>query len=254
MGRKKRDITGQRFGMLTVICEAPRPEGIKSKGTYWMCKCDCGNEIVASLTSLKTQKSCGCLKREINRKKLKKYNKYDLSGEYGVCYPYNSDDEILFDLEDYEKIKDYCWFITYAKKDKKGYKTAHGKTFNCEKRKSLSMHRFILGINDSSIIIDHINRNPLDNRKSNLRTCTIQQNVHNTEAVVGEYKGVSKREGVKGDKWCAYITSDGVHHWLGTFDTPEQAALAYNEAALKYHGEFAYLNDVHSEDEIKETI
>lgn len=74
------DLTGKRFGMLTVICEAePRING-KQRIRYWKCKCDCGNEVEVRGTSLTTKKrptkSCGCL-----FEKSKQANKVNLVGE-----------------------------------------------------------------------------------------------------------------------------------------------------------------------------
>lgn len=152
----------------------------------------------------------------------------------------------FFDLEDYDKIKDYCWNIKYTKGSNKEYKTAHTMTYGTEKREHISMHRFILGLEDSSIIIDHINRNSLDNRKSNLRICTIQQNNCNIEAKSHEYKGITVYNRNDGsERWVAQIQANHVKHMLGSFNTKEEAALAYNKAAKELHGEFAYLNDVH---------
>ena len=251
------DLTGQVVGRLTVICEVPKPEGAKSKCKYWLCKCSCGNEKILDTGVLRhgNTKSCGCLASEILFERCKKYNEYDLTGEYGICFASNSDDKILFDLEDYDLIKDYCWCVRPCNHGRGTYKSVC--TWKCNtsgnKRQKLSMHRVVLGVEDLSIIVDHINRNPLDNRKSNLRTCTAHQNSFNSGTKIdNKYKGVFQyRDGVR---WVAQIGFDYHTHHLGIFDTPEQAALAYNEAAKKYYGEFAYLNDVHLEDEIKETI
>ena len=83
--------------------------------------CDCGNKIVTTGNSLKHghTKSCGCLnneKRSLLGKNSKKYNKYNLNGEYGIGWTSNTNEEFYFDLEDYDKIKDYCWFL-----DNRGY-------------------------------------------------------------------------------------------------------------------------------------
>jgi hypothetical protein len=60
------DITGRRFGRLIVISQQPKPEGRRKEG-YWLCKCDCGNEIITNKDHLRQgdTKSCGCLKREL---------------------------------------------------------------------------------------------------------------------------------------------------------------------------------------------
>lgn len=85
----------------------------------WLCECSCPehNRIIVSGTSIKNghTKSCGCLRIEKFIDRTKQYNKYDLSGEYGIGWTSNTNEEFYFDLEDYDKIKDYCWFKTKSK-------------------------------------------------------------------------------------------------------------------------------------------
>ena len=85
--------------------------------------------------------------------------------------------------------------------------------------------------------LDHINRLRDDNRIENLRPCTHSQNLGNSRPRVHKYKGVTfcKATG----KWRAQLNGH-----LGRFDTIDEAALAYNEAAVKHYGEFAKLNEV----------
>lgn len=86
--------------------------------------------------------------------------------------------------------------------------------------------------------IDHINGDRSDNRLSNLRLATRSQNNINAgppKDNTSGFRGVSANRG----RWGAYINVDGKRHWLGTFDTQEEAAAAYAEAALKHFGEFA---------------
>lgn len=115
-------MTNEVFGRLTVIKRVEdyiSPKGVKS--SRWLCQCECNGKnslkvfIGNDLRGGKSQ-SCGCLKREktIERNKIgkinkmfRKYNTYDLSGEYGVGYTFK-DEEFYFDLEDYDLIKDYC--------------------------------------------------------------------------------------------------------------------------------------------------
>lgn len=91
---------------------------------------------------------------------------------------------------------------------------------------------------------DHINRNKLDNRKSNLRSATRGQNNANRPKILkkceSRFKGVAldKRNGI----WRAEIKDNGVRKYLGVFKTEEDAAIAYNEAAKQIFGEFAILN------------
>lgn len=97
-------------------------------------------------------------------------------------------------------------------------------------------------------ILDHINGDKLDNRLCNLRACTQNENIWNTRlSKVGNagYRGVHKREKIQPYRpYVARICVRNKSIALGSFADPKEAALAYNEAAKKYHGEFAILNDV----------
>ena len=83
------DLSGKRFGYLTVIKQDgyyidPR----NSKHPKWLCQCDCGNTTTVVCSALTTghTKSCGCLSKETTRRCRKRYNGYDLSGDYGIGY------------------------------------------------------------------------------------------------------------------------------------------------------------------------
>lgn len=104
------------------------------------------------------------------------------------------------------------------------------------------MHQDVIGENKGGNI-DHINHDTLDNRRENLRPCTVSQNGANQGVRVNNtsgFKGVSlfKRDQV----WQAYINMFGKRRHLGYYATPIEAALAYDRAALEYHGEFAMTN------------
>jgi hypothetical protein len=94
----------------------------------------------------------------------------------------------------------------------------------------------------ANMVIDHINGDKLDNRRSNLRICTQAENVRNQKKTryprLSHYKGVSKDHGC----WRARITKDRVWYCLGYFRTEEAAAQAYNQAAQELFGEYARLN------------
>lgn len=103
------------------------------------------------------------------------------------------------------------------------------------------VHRLLMAA-PAGVLVDHINRNGLDNRRVNLRLCNQSQNKANRPAPANNtsgYKGVSKkRPGV----WVARITVDYRSRHLGTFTDPWLAAQAYNTAALEAWGDFALLN------------
>lgn len=112
------------------------------------------------------------------------------------------------------------------------------------------MHRVILErmLNrplEANEVCDHINNQTFDNRRCNLRLASTAENVRNSRMGknnMSGYKGVHFHKG--GKLWRAQITVNRKVFSLGYFKTPEAAALAYNEAASKYYGEFAKLNRV----------
>lgn len=116
------------------------------------------------------------------------------------------------------------------------------------KRRTIYMHRLLAGTDGgpSSVYVDHINHNTLDNRRGNLRTCTSSQNLGNSNPRRGssKYKGVSfmRGGGPRKKRWVAIITKDGKGRNLGYFHTEEEAAGRYDEAAAELFGEFARLN------------
>jgi len=123
--------------------------------------------------------------------------------------------------------------------NRKWYQCADGRIAKAEGGR---IHRFIIDCPDGHVV-DHINGNTLDNRKSNLRICKQTENTYNgRKRVVGtsKYKGVHFDKGTK--KWRARITPGGKSIHLGLYETQEEAAIAYDNAAIKYYGEFACLN------------
>lgn len=146
----------------------------------------------------------------------------------------------LIDYEDLHKVENHTWTIVYNSRSKKV--TALEATINSKSKK---LHRLVLNINNPTIFIDHVNGNPLDNRKSNIRIATGSQNGINRglpKNNTSGHKGVNWRNMDK--KWQARLSVNGKRISLGMFKTKEEAALAYNEAAIKYFGEFAKLNEV----------
>lgn len=110
------------------------------------------------------------------------------------------------------------------------------------RQKRILMHRLIAETPEN-LVCDHINHSGLDNRRANLRNCTIKQNNANSRSsrrATSKYKGVSWSKSKK--KWAAYIKKDGRQFFLGHFDDEIEAAKAYDETAHKLNGEFAMLN------------
>jgi len=142
----------------------------------------------------------------------------------------------IVDDADFDLVSRYKWYASPTNKGRSFYAcrvaTAGGR------KKTVRMHRVISGITDEACV-DHINRNTLDNRRVNLRAATVTQNNHN-RGVRGDvpFKGVRRN----GKKFRAQIMANGKLFRLGTFVSAESAALAYDEQAKNFFGEFAYLN------------
>jgi len=149
---------------------------------------------------------------------------------------YDSDKITIIDDEFYDYFSKFTWYLS-----KQGYVIRCADKSLCEKRGyPIRMHREVLQPRKDKLV-DHINGNKLDNRKENLRTCTKAENRLNSKMPTSNtsgYKGVGKY----GKKWYARISHKYQRYDLGTFDTPELAAEAYNEAATRLFGEFASLN------------
>lgn len=229
------DLTGLTVGRLTVKSRAPdriQPSG-KHKVMWW-CKCSCGNPELKAIEAYslthKLTLSCGCLNREAVIMATKKYNTYDLSMEYGIGWTSNTNEEFYFDLENYESIKDYCWFANTA-----------GYIYAIIDGKHIALHRLIMEVNDSTVYIDHINHNKKDNRKTNLRYADTSKNQMNKKTMNNNTSGVA---GVyweeKLNKWHAQIVYNKKTYNLGRYDNFEDAVKARKEAEEKYFGDFSY--------------
>lgn len=146
----------------------------------------------------------------------------------------------IVDDADFEYLNQWKWHIS-----SKGYAIrrehlsgGHGN----EKFRFVLLHRQLMTPSDKQQV-DHLNGDKLDNRKANLRLCTPGENQSNRGLQSNNtsgYKGVF----AYGTRWRARIVTGRKNINLGVFDTKEQAALAYNEAALIHHGTFAKLNKV----------
>lgn len=158
-------------------------------------------------------------------------NAYDLSGEYGVGWTHNTNEEFYFDLEDYHLIKDYCWYKHYNKKT--GYSRL--KAWDVLTKKAIVMSQLI-GYSKH----DHINRNSLDNRKSNFRPATDAENARNRSLLRTNTSGVTGVCWHKGTQmWRARIEVDGNSISLGSFANKGDAILVRLCAEAKYFGAFA---------------
>jgi len=164
-----------------------------------------------------------------------------------VCLLLPNSQHTIIDSTDFEVVSRHRWFSVRNDGGKR-----RDIRRNCgprKKKKTVLLPRFLLDAPKGKLV-DHINNNPVDNRRKNLRLCTSKQNSRNRRKLFptgSKYKGVNpdKRSG----KFRAFIYVNNCQMYLGTFQTEIQAALTYNEAAHKFHGEFARPNVIECESE-----
>lgn len=183
---------------------------------------------------------------KIKNRTIKDPNEIIVDGNICRMKLYNIDceeiAETLFDLKYKEEIEKYKWHLSDW-----GYVVSNwyenGKQFH------MKLHGAILYLSGQEIKndqeIDHKDTNKLNNLETNLRMCDGLQNHHNVKIRkdnTSGQKGVSWSKVV--GKWASYISNNYKRTHLGYFNTIEEAAKAYNEAAILLHGEFAVLNDI----------
>lgn len=169
---------------------------------------------------------------------IKKYNEFKLNlmdehGLYGIGYCSNTGREFYFDMNDYDLIKDYCWCEHIMQDGYCALETSMFTEFNCKKH--LRMHYLIVGKK-----YDHIDRNPFNNRRHNLRAATNSQNSMNRSMRDDNSSGVIGVSWKKSNqKWVSYICVDGKQIYIGIFDNKNDAIIERLKAEIKYFGEFA---------------
>ena len=211
MPKKLQIKTGDRFGRLTIVEEVDKD---KSGNRRFLSRCDCGNEKILYLYSLRTgrSKSCGCSNISHGRSNHRLY-------------------------QTWSSMKVRCFNPDYKTYDNYG---GRGITI-CDSW--LDIENFINDMYPSyqeGLQLDRID-NDKGYFKENCRWVTKGQNNMNTRPrkdSSSKYKGVSK----KGDKWVSRIQVNGKLKHLGVFTTQEEAALTYDKAALELHGEYSNLN------------
>ena len=150
----------------------------------------------------------------------------------------------LVDDEDYDKLVQYHWNVRID-----GY--VYRQKYSKHKSSNFYMHREVMKAKTGQMI-DHKNRNVLDNQKSNLRFCTYSQNLQNSSGNKSKqypYKGIRESNGGYNPKRYEGVLKVVLNKKVKSFYTKayrdiKEAARAYNELAKKHYGEFAYLNKI----------
>ena len=241
MVKTKEDLAGRQVGRLIVIKQVE--DYIAKNGKHydqWMCECSCENHNIVILRGSRIKRqdtlSCGCLRKEMSAERCRnnrKTNEYsavceDQYGRYYIGRTSNTDAMFLVDADDFDIIKDYCWSEhIYAS----GYHRLITKIDN----KIVSMSEII-----GCKFYDHEDRNPLNNRRYNMRPANQQENCRNHS------KSSTNTSGVIGvgwhktfNKWQARIYVNKKAIQLGYFANKEDAIKARLYAEIKYFKDFA---------------
>lgn len=225
-------VPDSRLTVIEQVEDYISPNGIHA--ARYLCECNCENRItiIAKASHIKSGNilSCGCLQSERTHKANKKYNTYDLSGDFGIGYCSNTNNPFYFDLKDYDKIKNYCWCEIICQD---GYHAL--RAYDIKTNAHIRMHH-VLGCKG----YDHIDRNPLNNRRNNLRKATITENAQNHSLRKDNKSGcIGVRFDAIKNKWEAAIQVNKASVYIGIFINKEDAIRARLEAEAKYYGEFA---------------
>lgn len=151
--------------------------------------------------------------------------------------------DVAIDDLDYDRVTRFRWHAEPARRTTYAIRDVYtpGVTHSTSR---MRMHRFILDA-PKGLEVDHIDGNGLNNTRANLRLATAAQNRHNLPLSANNtsgFKGVSRWRTKTRSCWKASIGVHGRARHIGYYDTPEEAARAYDRAALEHFGEFAWLN------------
>lgn len=196
------------------------------------------DEFYREIEKIKEQEKQDFLNKEITR------------NNDGVAIIKIKDVEILVDDDKWHELKRYKWSLL----NKKYVNTQINGKF-------VLMHKYLLNLNDDTYydVIDHINRNPLDNRLINLRVATYAQNSQNRDPSMNKlskFMGVTpdRRNEEREIKWIAKISIEKTTTHIGSYKTEIEAAVAYNIKAREIYGPNAYTNNIENEEEIIKTL
>jgi len=153
-----------------------------------------------------------------------------------ICYRKREPQTVVYDECDHDLVMSVRWHV----------RAADGYAYGRIRERNILLHRLLMGVTNPIIHVDHINGNPLDNRRENLRLCNRIDNAKNRRVSKTNkcgYKGVHKK--IRTNHFVASITSNNKRVFLGSSLSADECARIYNYAARELHGEFAKYNDVY---------
>lgn len=150
-----------------------------------------------------------------------------------------SGEYVRIDEEDYERLSQYSWCLFKSEKWQYAIRTE----YKNGTQKTIYMHREIMGVTDPKIYVDHRDHDGLNNLKSNLRVSDNrfnQYNVGKKSTSKQKYKNIRQLDE---NRWQVRVRTPKGKRVERVVYSEEDAVKLYNELALKYHGEFAYLQE-----------
>lgn len=245
------DLIGQQFGRLTVLGEGD-PQ-LQKDGYYRKtarCRCSCENRTICDILvkdllrkengKRKPTRSCGCLWEESIRELPQLYthvsNKWsdkmtDEYGDYYIGWTNNTNNRFYIDADDYDLLKNYCW---YEHVDNTGYHSLLARI----NEQNIKMTKLIGAFN-----FDHADRNPLNNRRYNLREATDSQQMVNRGIRKDNKSGIIGVRYIKDENrakcWYAELKINKEKVLSKFFLTKREAIVARLQAEADFAGEFA---------------
>ena len=223
------DLTNNKFGRLVAI--RPTDKRGADGSVVWECMCECGNTSLVTSTNLRSGNtlSCGCYERDLMKMRIKTNEIIKSIDGYYIGITSNTGNHFLFDEQDYSIVSEHTW-----REDAYGYIVT-----DIDGKRSIRLHRLLL--ENPNSIIDHKNGNPKDNRRCNLRLADAHTNQMNRKC------GSNSLTGIKGvtfrkerNNYFARIRLNGKNHYLGTFDSLEDATEARIRAEIEMFKDFSY--------------